>query len=109
MAAALYAGGGKASWLWLAAYFVVLTIGELYLSPTSLSLVSKAVPARCLSMMMGVWLATSFSGGLLAGYLGSFWSSMAKSDFFLMLTVISTVAGFAVLAVTKPLKTVLKT
>ena len=74
VAAAALAGDGTASWLWLFAYFVVLTIGELYISPTSLSLVTKVAPARVLSMMMGVWLATSFTGGLLAGYLGSFWS-----------------------------------
>ena len=103
-AAALYAGPGKASWLWLTAYFVVITIGELYLSPTALSLVSKVAPAHCLSMMMGVWLATSFYGSFLAGYLGSFWSSMAKSDFFLMLAVIAALAGFAVLAFIRPLK-----
>ena len=79
VAAAMQAGAGTASWLWLMAYFVVLTIGELYLSPTSLSLVTKVAPARAVSMMMGVWLATSFTGNLVAGYLGSFWSSMNKS------------------------------
>ncbi len=62
VAAAALAGDGTASWLWLFAYFVVLTIGELYISPTSLSLVTKVAPARVLSMMMGVWLATSFTG-----------------------------------------------
>ena len=35
----------QASWLWLFAYFFVLTVGELYLSPTSLSLVTKVAPA----------------------------------------------------------------
>ena len=30
------AGHGQASWLWLFAYFVVITVGELYLSPTGL-------------------------------------------------------------------------
>src|SRR6185312_17068924 len=69
-AAAWFAGPAKASWLWLAGSFVVMTIGELYLSPTALSLVSKVAPAHCLSMMMGVWLATSFTGSFLAGYLG---------------------------------------
>src|SRR5436190_4123038 len=34
--AAVSAGDGKASWLWLFGYFVVITIGELYLSPVSL-------------------------------------------------------------------------
>ncbi len=89
VAAAQLTGGGQASWLWLFAYFVVLTVGELYLSPTSLSLVTKVAPAGVLSMMMGVWLATSFVGGFLAGYLGTFWSSMSKPGFFLMLAVIS--------------------
>jgi proton-dependent oligopeptide transporter, POT family len=106
--AAALAGNGTASWLWLFAYFVVLTIGELYLSPTSLSLVTKLAPARCLSMMMGVWLATSFTGGFLAGYLGSFWTGMGKGDFFLMIAVIAALAGFAVLAFNRPLKAILK-
>ena len=75
---ALHAGAGKASWLWLLGYFVVITVGELYLSPVGLSLVTKVAPARILSMMMGVWLATSFTGGFLAGWLGSFWSRMEK-------------------------------
>ena len=44
---------------------------------------TKVAPLRFLSMMMGVWLATSFIGGFLAGYLGTFWSSMGKADFFL--------------------------
>ena len=33
-------------------------------------------------MMMGVWLATYFVGGFLAGYLGTFWSSMSKEISF---------------------------
>src|SRR6516164_8978742 len=80
--AALYAGPDKASWLWLFAYFVIITTGELYLSPTGLSLVSKVAPASHLSMMMGVWLAASFTGNFLQGYLGSFWSTMDKPAFF---------------------------
>src|SRR5262245_36060850 len=83
--AAWAAGSEKASWIWLFVYFVVITVGELYLSPTGLSLVTKIAPKSFLSMMMGVWLATSFVGGFLAGYLGTFWSSMNKGNFFLML------------------------
>ena len=91
--AALDAGGGKASWLWLFGYFVILTIGELYLSPVGLSLVTKIAPARILSMMMGVWLASSFVGGFLAGWIGSFWSRMEKPEFFLMVAAIAALAG----------------
>ncbi len=97
--AAWSAAGDSASWLWLLGYFVVITIGELYLSPIGLSLVSKVSPARVVSMMMGVWLGTSFFGNLIAGWLGSFWSSMDKMHFFLMIAGIAAAAGRRHLAV----------
>ena len=59
------------------------------MSPVGLSLVTKVAPVRILSMMMGVWLATSFIGGFLAGWLGSFWSRMEKPEFFLMIAAIA--------------------
>src|SRR5262249_38070745 len=102
------AGADKASWLWLFAYFVVLTLGELYLSPIGLSLVSKVAPAGRIAMMMGVWLATSFTGNLLAGYLGSFWSSMQKSAFFTMIGTIAFAAGVMFLAFNRPLRAALR-
>jgi POT family proton-dependent oligopeptide transporter len=97
-AAGWQAGAGKASWLWLFGFFVVITVGELYLSPVGLSLVTKVAPVRILSMMMGVWLATSFIGGLLAGWLGGFWSRMEKPEFFLLVAAIAAVAGTIIFA-----------
>jgi POT family proton-dependent oligopeptide transporter len=97
-AAAWHAGDGKAGWSWLFAFFVVVTIGELYLSPVGLSLVTKIAPLRMLSMMMGVWLATSFVGGFLAGWLGSFWNRMEKPEFFLLIAAIAALAGAAIFA-----------
>jgi POT family proton-dependent oligopeptide transporter len=96
VAAALYAGGGKASWLWLFGYFVVITLGELYLSPVGLSFVTKVAPARLISLMMGVWLSASFTGGFLAGYIGSFWSRMGKPEFFLLVAGIAALAGMMI-------------
>src|SRR6195256_145053 len=106
--AALHAGGGKASWLWLFGYFVIITIGELYISPIGLSLVSKLAPAKILSMMMGVWLATSFTSNFIAGYLGSFWSQMDKAHFFLMIAAIAGLAGAAIAAFNRPLRATLR-
>jgi POT family proton-dependent oligopeptide transporter len=108
MAAAWIAHGDEASWWWLLAYFVVLTVGELYLSPISLSLVSKAAPARMLSLMMGAWLATSFTGNLLAGWLGTFWSAMDKPTFFLMLAGVAALAGAVIFAFNRPLRGILE-
>ncbi len=104
VAAAMHAGAGRASWLWLLGYFVVITIGELYLSPVGLSLVTKITPVRILSMMMGIWLAASFIGGFLSGWLGSFWSGMAKPEFFLMIAGIAALAAVAIWACHRPLR-----
>jgi POT family proton-dependent oligopeptide transporter len=107
--AAIDAGvGGKASWLWLLAYFIVITLGELYLSPIGLSLVSKVAPARLLSMMMGCWLATSFTGNFIAGWLGSYWSAMNKAEFFLMIAAIAALAAAAIWAIGRPMAAVLE-
>jgi len=106
--AAVTADADKASWLWLFAYFVVITIGELYISPIGISLVSKISPARTVSLMMGVWLATSFFGNLLAGVLGSYWSAMDKSAFFLMIAGIAALAGVIIALFRRPLRDVLE-
>jgi POT family proton-dependent oligopeptide transporter len=106
--AAFHAGGGMASWWWLFAYFVVITVGELYLSPTGLSLVSKVAPRRILSMMMGMWLATSFVGGFLSGWLGTFWSRMEKPHFFLMIAAIGAVASLMIFICRWPLRGALR-
>jgi proton-dependent oligopeptide transporter, POT family len=108
VAAAAQANGAQASWLWLFGYFVVITVGELYLSPIGLSLVTKVAPRHLLSMMMGVWLASNFVAGFLAGYLGTFWSSMSKPGFFLMLAVISAAAGLIITLLNRPLRVILK-
>ncbi len=105
VAAACYtAPGDKANWLWLFWYFVIITIGELYLSPVGLSLVSKVAPARVLSLMMGVWLATSFIGNFMAGWLGSYWSSMEKPNFFLMIAGVAASAGLSIILLNRPLR-----
>ena len=105
---AIQASADKASWLWLFAYFVVITVGELYLSPIGLSLVSNISPARTVSFMMGVWLATSFFGNLLAGVLGSYWSTMGKPTFFLMIAGIAVVAGAIIALLRWPLRGLLE-
>jgi len=107
VAAAWVAAGDEASWLWLLGYFIVMTIGELYLSPIGLSLVSKVAPARMVSMLMGLWLATIFVGNFIAGWLGTFWSSMDKPIFFLMIAGIAMIAGAVILAFDRPLRRVI--
>ena len=57
------------------ALFRHLTIGELYLSPISMSLYSKVAPLRIASLMMAVnFLPNFLGGGFLQGWLGTYWT-----------------------------------
>ena len=52
---------------WLLLMYLLLTTGELCLSPVGLSMVTKLSPARLVSTVMGSWfLATAFSQFLAA-------------------------------------------
>jgi POT family proton-dependent oligopeptide transporter len=98
MAGAAGSAAGKASALWLVGYFVLATIGELHLAPVGLALISRLAPAGTTSIMMGVWFATTLPADVLAGFLGGFWSSMAKANFFLMIALIAAFASLALWA-----------
>ncbi len=92
---------------WLLGTVFILTVGELYLSPIGLSLVTKAAPARIVSMMMGVWFLSSFFGNYLSGFLGTFWEQMPKGVFFLMLTGLGLGGGVAIWLLGRPLERVI--
>jgi POT family proton-dependent oligopeptide transporter len=56
---------------------------------------------------MGVWLATSFVGNFIGGWLGSYWSSMDKAMFFVMIASVAAFAGFVILVFSRLLRGVL--
>jgi dipeptide/tripeptide permease len=85
-------GMSKVSWLWLAGFYAIVTIGELHLSPMGLSLVTKLSPKRLVGLTMGGWfLATAF-GNNFSGFFGGIQGQMEPANFFLLL------AGLAGLA-----------
>lgn len=81
----------QASWLWLIPFFAVFTLAELYVSPIGLALVSRVAPPQVLSLMMGLWFIAVFFGNTLGGRIGGLWSSMDKSEFFLITAAIGAV------------------
>jgi POT family proton-dependent oligopeptide transporter len=94
----------RISFLWLVGCTLIYTLGELYLSPIGLSLVTKVAPARLVSMMMGMWFLSSFFGNYLSGYIGTYYEKMPKEAFFMLLTVLGVGAGAAIFALKSPLK-----
>ena len=57
--------------------YLVLTIGELCLSPIGLSMITRLTPVRLHGMMMGTWFLASAYGQYGAGLIGS---ALAKVD-----------------------------
>ncbi len=96
--------GTRGSVLWLAGTTLLATIGELYLSPVGLSLVTKVAPRRVVSMMMGMWFLSNFFGNYMTGYLGTFYNTMPKQHFFLMLGMIGICTGVLFTLIRKPLE-----
>jgi len=89
---------------WLIGFNLMVTLGELYLSPVGLSLVTKLSPTRMVSMAMGIWFLSSFVGNYGAGFLGQYWEKVTKEFFFLMMAVIAVAAGLAMLLILKKLR-----
>jgi POT family proton-dependent oligopeptide transporter len=107
-AAATGATPGTHSVWWLVGYFALVTVGELYVAPVGLALMATAAPARIRSMMMGVWFACTLPGDILAGFLGGYWSTMAKSSFFLMIATIAALAAAVIWAASLGLRSALQ-
>jgi POT family proton-dependent oligopeptide transporter len=101
VAAVFETQAGPVSWLWLIAYFFTITVGELYLSPTCLSLFNRAAPVRLASTMVGVWYLSLFLGSYLAGALGSYWNDVSKPLFFAAMSGLSFLSAFALFVTTK--------
>lgn len=95
---------GSIMWLVLATWF--FSIGELYLSPIGLSFVTKVAPARMVSMLMGMWLMSSFFGNYAAGAIGMFYETMTKNQFFMLCAGLGAITGIVFLIVEKPLSRV---
>jgi POT family proton-dependent oligopeptide transporter len=95
---------GKVSPIWLVGATWLMTMGELYLSPIGLSLVTKVSPTRMVSMMMGMWFLSSFLGNYLSGWIGGYYDVMSKESFFGLLMALGVGSGLIFFAIQKPLQ-----
>lgn len=99
----------KSSAWWLIGSYAIITIGELCLSPIGLSLVSKVAPPRLTSLLMGGWFLSTSIGNKLSGVLASFWDQYDnKANFFWVNFVACAIAGLAIFAMLKWLKSIIQ-
>jgi POT family proton-dependent oligopeptide transporter len=60
---------GLISPLWIFLSYLLITIGELLLSPIGLSAVTMLAPSNLIGMMMGIWFVATGFGGIFAGWI----------------------------------------
>ena len=99
----------KASSWWLIGCYGVITIGELFLSPMGLSMVSKLSPPRLTALMMGGWFLSTSIGNKLSGILATLWDTYEnKSNYFLVNFILLIVATIILLSMLKWLRKIFK-
>lgn len=102
-------GAEKVSVWWLVANYGVITIGELFLSPMGLSVVSKLSPKNITALMMGGWFLSTSIGNKLSGVLASLWDTYDdKANFFWVNFSLLMFATLIMFALVKNLNKVMK-
>ncbi|MCG2462720.1 peptide MFS transporter [Flavobacteriaceae bacterium F89] len=103
-ATAQFHSEGSAAMYWLILAYLFHTVGELSLSPVSLSFVTKLAPAKYASLMMGLYFATTGLGNKVAGLLGESASSFGEYKVFTGIALFCILFGLLIWAFFKKLK-----
>ncbi|MEJ0038083.1 MAG: peptide MFS transporter [Gammaproteobacteria bacterium] len=91
--AAVSTGGAQAAWPWVVLFFLIMTVGEIYILPIGLSLFGQLAPRRLTATVIAAWFMATSVGNLFAGALGSLWSRLTPSTFFVLIAAIAGVAA----------------
>lgn len=96
------------SMIWLIIAYFLHTLGELSLSPVSLSYVSKLAPAKMIALMFGVWYLSlgvaNKVAGVLGGKIDSITDQHGLSNFFLIFTIIPIIMGLIAISISPLVK-----
>jgi len=85
--------GAPVHWLWLVAFFALLTFGELYILPVGLGMFAQLALPGFGATTIAAWFLAAFAGNLLSGVVGTWWSHMSPAGFFLAMAAIAAVSG----------------
>lgn len=91
----------KANLLFLVGAYLLHTVGELLLSPTGLSMVTKLAPVKLASLLMGVWFLSSFVANIMGGFIASYASRMGAMSIFVTIAVVSVFLGLVLISMNK--------
>ncbi len=96
LAAVAYQAAGRgvaAHWLWLVIFFVVYTVGELFILPVGLGLFGRMAPRGHAATTIASWFLAAFAGNFAAGALGTLWGIFSPPLFFLATAGVAALSG----------------
>lgn len=99
-----YEADGSSAMYWLILAYLFHTLGELCLSPVSLSFFTKLAPTRYMALMMGVYWAATGLGNKVAGVVGESSIKAGELKVFGGLFVFAVLFGLLIIAIIKPLR-----
>ena len=100
----LAAGGARVGPGWLAATYLLHTIGELFLSPVGLSLMTKLAPPHKVGQIMGVWFLSAAVGNFMGGEIASLFETFPLPKLFGSVAVVNVGVALVVALLVKPLR-----
>lgn len=107
--AEIFSGAGSAHWLWLLTFFLIFTLGELYILPNGLGIFARLAPPKLGASTVAAWYLAIFAGSLAAGQVGRLWSHLDHVQFFLLLAGIASLSAVFLYLLDRPTKAVLAT
>lgn len=93
----------KAALVWLVMTYFFHTIGELCLSPVGLSVVTKLAPVKLASMLMGVWMLSSFVANIIGGFIAAYVEKMGAGTIFVSIAIFVIALGVLMLILSRKL------
>ena len=91
----------KAALMWLIMTYLLHTIGELCISPVGLSVVTKLSPPKLASVLMAVWMLSSFFANIVGGYIASYVETMGAGEVFTYIAGFVSVCGVLLILLNK--------
>lgn len=91
---------------WLISTYLVLTFGELLLSPMGLSFVTKVAPPKLKGLMMGGWFAATALGNFLVQVGGHLWGDLPLWQVWAVFVVLCLLSAAIMMAMMRRLEKV---
>ena len=91
--------GAKMNISYILITYVLLTIGELLLSPIGMSLFNKLSPAKYASLSMGIWYMTFSLSNIISGYLAKLTVKLSFTQVFTYIGAIVLIFGIVLLLI----------